>query len=404
MPIYEALAHVLWELPFPLRLPPEIIPVWEPEEQIALFDPRPEVGEIVWRRTSTLLDRASVVPDAGPANNWYPEYDYRLFAHYPPPNGRTLIAQIDRGKEGGFIEPRQYAVVNVILCLRNKADGATDTVIRRAASVVNNILDVYRFVTLDPHARGLRADLDTYYTVVSIGALPALGDVEHAGVALQAIDQVRFGTELGVNRFHRMGANAFSDLFEPEPLHRELRQIFDDLVREPHELELFHLLMFSAIRRLKRHEHALAIFDAQSALETLVAAILVERLAAAGHTAAAIKPMLEPGGPFLPLQRRLNELDRIAQAQPAPRRFAGSTQEQRWRQTLYRLRNEIAHEGRREVSFDEAKEALVAGMHAMHAIQDLAPDFNRALAWGGDVLDLPHVVESRGRLARLFES
>ena len=404
MPVYEALAHVLWELPFPLRLPPEIIPVWEPEEQIALFDPRPEVGEIVWRRTSTLLDRASVIPDAGPANNWYPEYDYRLFAHYPPPDGRTLIAQIDRGRDGGFIEPRQYAVVNVILCLRNEADGASESVVRRATSVVNNILDAYRFATLDPLARALRADLDTYYTVVSIGPLPPLGDVEHAGIALQAIDRVQFGTELGVNRFHRMGANAFSDLFEPEPLRRELLEIFDELVREQHELELFHVLMFSAIRRLKRHEHALAIFDAQSAFETLVAAILVERLAAAGHTAASIEQMLAPGGPFLPLQRRLNELDRIAQSQPTPRRFDGSTQEVRWRQTLYRLRNEIAHEGRREVTFDEAKEALVAGMHAMHAVQDLAPEFNRKLAWGGDVLDLPHVVESRGRLARLFES
>lgn len=224
MPIYEALAHVLWELPFPLRLPPEIIPVWEPEEQIALFDPRPEVGEIVWRRTSTLLDRASVVPDAGPANNWYPEYDYRLFAHYPPPNGRTLKRRSTRGKEGGFIEPRQYAVVNVILCLRNKADG----------SVTN-----------------------------------------------------RYTSKM--------------------------------------------LLTTEAARRI-----------------TVSVA--------------------------------------------------------RWRQTLYRLRNEIAHEGRREVSFDEAKEALVAGMHAMHAIQDLAPDFNRALAWGGDVLDLPHVVESRGQVGRLFES
>jgi hypothetical protein len=403
VPIYEALAHVLWELPFPLRLPPEIIPVWEPEEQVALFDPRPGVGELVWRRTSTLLDRTSVLPDAGPENNLYPEYDYQLLAHYPSPNGRTIIAKIDRGKAGGFTEPRQYSIANVFLCLRRRSDGAGEGVVRRAAAVVNNLLDVYRFTTLDTLARGLRPDLDTYYTVISVGSLPQLGDVD-AATALSAIDRVEFGTELGISCFHLMGTNAFSDLFAPEVIRRELLTIFDDLVREKHELELFHVLMFSAVRRLKRHEHALAIFDAQSALETLVVSILVERLRSSEHRAPAIEKMLAPGGPFLQLQRRLDELDRIARAQASPRQFAGSLQEQRWRATLYRLRNEIAHEGRRDVTFDEAKEALVAGMHAMHAIQDLAPEFNRALAWCGDVLDLPHIFESSGRLARLFES
>jgi hypothetical protein len=43
-------------------------------------------------------------------------------------------------------------------------------------------------------------------------------------------------------------------------------------------------------------------------------------------------------------------------------------------------------------------------MHAMHAIQDLAPTFNRPLSWGGDVLDLPHVVDSRGPWLVLFEA
>lgn len=43
---YEALVHVLWELPFPLRLPPVGLFCWEPGEGVALFDPRPEVGDL----------------------------------------------------------------------------------------------------------------------------------------------------------------------------------------------------------------------------------------------------------------------------------------------------------------------------------------------------------------------
>ena len=394
--------HILWELPFPLRLPPEMIPVWEPTEGIAFFDPRPEVGELSWRRTPTLLRREDVLPDAGPQNDWYSEYDYRLLAHRPQ-DERLVIAQANRGSAGGFIEPRQYAVANIILCLRNKADAPSDATVDRAAEALNNLLSVYRFLTLDPLARELRADLDTYYTIVSVGELPDLGDVD-ALTALRAIDAVRFGRELGVSRFHRIGANSFSDLFSPEPLPPELLAMFDDLVRYPHELEVFHQLILSAIRRLKRHEHALAIFDAQSAFETLVASILVERLRAAGKSEGEIEGLLAPRGAFHTLQRRLEELDRIAQNEGATRRFLGSAEEQRWRSTLYRLRNEIAHAGRRVVAFNEGKDALVAGMHAMNAIEELAPTFRRTLSWGGAVLDLLHIVESRGRLARLFEA
>jgi len=402
MPRYEALVHVLWELPFPLRLPPEMIRVWEPLEGIAFFDPRPAVGELSWRRTPTLLRREDVLPDAGPENNWYPEYDYQLRAHRPN-NERVTIAQVTRGAGGGFTEPRQYTVANVILCLRNRADASSDATVHRAAETVNNVLGVYRFITLDPLARELRPDLDTYYTIVSVADLPDLGDVDPL-TALQAIDRVWFGRELGVSRFHRMGANSFSDLFAPDVLRPELLPIFDDLVQRPHELEIFHQLMLSAIRRLKRHENALAIFDAQSGFETLVASILGERLHAAGTAANDIEAMLAPGGRLHTLQRRLEELDRIALAEGGPRRFLASAEEQRWRGALYRLRNEIAHAGRRDVRFADAKEAVVAGMHAMHAIGDLAPTFNRALSWGGEVLDLPHIIESRGRLSRLFES
>ena len=34
---FWAVAHVLWELPFPLRLPPKAFPIWEPAEGVAAF-------------------------------------------------------------------------------------------------------------------------------------------------------------------------------------------------------------------------------------------------------------------------------------------------------------------------------------------------------------------------------
>src|SRR5262249_40130714 len=141
-----------------------------------------------------------------------------------------------------------------------------------------------------------------------------------------------------------------------------------------------------------------------SALETLVATIVAERLRVSGKSDAEIEILLAPGGAHHTLQRRLQQLDRFAEEESSAKRFLGSAEEQRWRSTLYKLRNQIAHAGRRGVDFAEAKDAIAAGMHAIFAIQDLAPSFGRSLSWGGGVLDLPHVVESRGRLARLFET
>ena len=55
MPQFEAAAHVLWELLFPLGLPPHAFLTWEPDEEIALCDPRPSVGDLIWKRWSDLL-------------------------------------------------------------------------------------------------------------------------------------------------------------------------------------------------------------------------------------------------------------------------------------------------------------------------------------------------------------
>jgi hypothetical protein len=166
--------------------------------------------------------------------------------------------------------------------------------------------------------------------------------------------------------------------------------------------------MFSAIRRLKRNENALAVLDAQSAFETLVAVLVVESLRNQGQTPEQIEVEMAARGRVHTLQRRLEELDRIAAAQTPvnlqPRRFLGSPEETRWRSALYGLRNRIVHEGIRIVPFAEAKDALVAGLHAIHSIQSLIPAFNRAMTWSGAALDLGHIQPSAGRLSRLFEA
>jgi hypothetical protein len=400
MPQFEAIAHVLWELPFPLRLPPHAFLTWEPDEEIALCDPRPSVGDLTWRRTSELLRPEQVFLDLGPPNNIFPQHDYVITARLAS-GDEIPTAKLTQGPTGGFIEPRPYTVANFFLCLRSKRDYAGPRLMERAGLALNNILDVYRFVTMDPLARSVRADLDSYYTIISVADLPQPTKERTSHEALSLLDTLSFGSTIGENRVHHIGLNSLDDLLSGRVLPLDTVRLFCSIVRTPHSLELFHQLLLEAVRRLKRGEHAFAILDAQSAFETFVAVLTAESLQNQGLTPAAIETQMALGGKLHLLQQRLRHLDSIATAPNPP--FLGSVEETNWRRDLYDVRNRIVHGGFRSVSFADARAAVIAGLHAVAAVQSLSPSFQRKMTWSGSALDLPHIQQTAGRLSRLFE-
>jgi hypothetical protein len=152
----------------------------------------------------------------------------------------------------------------------------------------------------------------------------------------------------------------------------------------------------------------LAVLDAQSAFESLVAALIFESLQNQGQSTEEIEIIMGNRGRLHTLQRRLEELDRIAESlSPAGtqfQRFLGSAKETQWRRDLYSLRNQIVHEGNRSVTFNDAKSGIVAGLHAIYSVQNLTPSFQRQMIWSGNALDLLHLQKSSGRLSRLFEN
>jgi len=408
MPRYAGVAHVQWELPFPLRLPEAAFLCWEPDEGTATFVPAYGVGTFAWSRTSPLLRIEDVFGVPGRGMVAIPTHDYRIASVLA--SGREILtAELTRGPNGGFTEPRPYAVANVFLCLRLADDQWASNTIQRATAVLNNVLDIYRLITLDPLARGINGQRDTYYTLVSLARTPPDWPEGSARDTLLRLEELRFGTTIGRDRIHQVGANSYDDLFFGGLLPTDHRDLFARIVDARHEIEVFHVLVFDAIRRLKRFEWALAVMDAQSAFEVLVATVFGEILTRQGVNALDIEGLLAHGGRFDSLQRRLVEIDRVAVAEataagePA-RRFLGSSTESSWRADLYRLRHRIVHEGLRDVTFDLAKRAVIAGLKAAHAVQDLRPAFNRRLMWSGSALDLPHMTQSAGRLSRLFEA
>ena len=399
MPQFEAIAHVLWELPFPLRLPPHALLTWEPDEEIALCDPRPSVGDLTWRRTSELLRPEQVFSDLGPPNNIFPQHDYVITARLAS-GDEIPTAKLTQGPTGGFIEPRPYTVANFFLCLRSKRDYAGPRLMERAGLALNNILDVYRFVTMDPLARSVRADLDSYYTIISVANLPQPAKERTSHEALSLLGTLTFGSTIGKNRLHHIGLNSLDDLLSGRVLPLDTVRLLYSIVRTSHSLELFHQLLLEAVRRLKRGEHAFAVLDAQSAFETFIAVLTAESLQNQGMTPAAIETEMALGGKLHLLQQRLRHLNSIATA-PTP--FLGSVEETNWRRDLYDVRNRIVHGGIRSVSFADARVAVIAGLHAVAAVQSLNPSFQRKMTWSGSALDLPHIQQTAGRLSRLFE-
>lgn len=404
----EAVVHVSWELPFPLRLAPKAFFVWEPEYGLALLDPRPRVGDLIWSRTSTVLPATAVFKDLGPPNKHaYPDCDYLLTAKLT--SGEELpTVKLIRGPAGGFIEPRAYTHVNLFLGLRHRESYHDPSVMERAGCALNNVLDVYRFVTMDPLVRSVHVDKDCYYTMQSVAELPESSRTLFIREILRSVGDLAFGHVIGVNRSHTIGLNSFEDLFVGSDLPEPNLDLLLHLSLAPHKLEMFHQLVFSAIRRLKRHEEALSVLDAQSSFEALVAVLVREDLQRKGVGPTNIEIQLGLRGPLHSLRYRLKHLDLVSANQvvsgTTPPAFLNSSAEREWRSKLYALRNRIIHEGLRTVSFAEAKAALVAGLHALHAIQSLHPAFERQLTWSGTALDLQHIEHTAGRISRLFEA
>lgn len=404
---YDSVAHVQWELPFPLRLPPKNFLCWEPKEGTALFASVPAVGTFSWRRASTLLAAADVFPEPGSGVATFPTHDYRITSVLG--SGReVLTAELTRGPSGGFQEPRPYSVANVFLCIRDVGHSWADGTIERATAVLNNVIDLYRFFALDPLTRSIDAERDTYYTLVSRARIPIEWRESTAAETLQRIGELHFGSTIGKDRVHRIGANSYNDMNVGAPLASGPLAAFARATRVRQEPDVFQVLVFSAIRRLKRFEWALAILDAQSAFEVLVASVLSDVLKKSGLSSSDIEDQFAIRGRFDTLQKRLQELDRVAVAEATStgeptRRFLGSAAESAWREHLYRIRHRVVHEGLREVTFDDAKRAVSAGLKAGHAIQDLRPSFNRHWMWAGDALELHHITESPGPLSRMFE-
>ncbi|MFW6121958.1 MAG: hypothetical protein ACOC80_13830 [Petrotogales bacterium] len=405
---YKSVVLVRWELPFPLRLPQQALLCWEPGEGVALFDPEGCVGSLNWKRKCEFFKSSLVFQKARTPQDprHWPIHNYTIKSELT--SGEAVVtAELYGGSEGGFTEARPYTVANIFLCVASKYPYKESEIVKRASASLNNLVETYRFLTLDPFPRPLHNEDDHYCTTISKAHVPEALQYLSPENLLNRINQITFGSTIGKDRSQIVGTNSFEDLVGNSLAQGGIELLYK-YARTKNRLELFHQLIFSSIRRLKRREGALAIIDAQSAFEAAVTSMLKNGLISIGWNQSKINNELKYTGSLHSLNKRLKKLDEIAKkakkrAGGSFKPFLGSIAETEWRQNLYNIRHEVVHRGLRYVSFKKAKRGIVVGLKAISFLHKSCSYFERQFIWSGKSLELEHIKKSPGRLFRIFE-
>jgi hypothetical protein len=396
---YWGVAHVRWELPFPLRLPPHLIRCWEPLEGVGRLLFRPEVGSVQWSRSTNLLRTVDLFGDLGPPEDpgALPTHHYRVNAVMPSGKEYAALSLIG-GADGGFKEVHPYSVANVFLCLRKKEDFHPTALADRAGATINNVLRVHRFLVFDGASRDVDPALDSYCTVFSLAHVPAEWPQSDADGLLIRLQDLSFGTMAGVDRHHKIGIGSAHDL-SVSPFDDATRSLIIRLVTAPVELAPYQELLLSAVRRLIRNELAFALVDAESAVEACIVRNIRAAMLADGTVESEVDLALD--GRLGSLQQRITQMDKLAN-KAGRARFEHSDVERAWRANLYRPRNDIVHKGIRQLDSDSAALGVTAAFNVVSFVEEQFPDHVPPLIWAGSTNDLRASTTNKGKVFQRF--
>jgi hypothetical protein len=218
--------------------------------------------------------------------------------------------------------------------------GERDEELKRwALTVINRLLDVYRYATGESHINSIsRIELQ----VDSVSrALKEDGTLEEPN------RETLIGFDPGPNRWLTQART--------EPIPEEARQF----LREGAELPIPTVLHLNAEREYILENYRIVVVEAETAFEALVDEVVARYYRSQGLSKAQVDNKLEAG-----LQGLINDhLPRCCR-----RPFAGTAEHAAWASDLYQLRNNVVHDG---VSVDasQARRALDAAEQALSWIR-----------------------------------
>jgi len=158
-----------FDLPFYLRLPPSGFFTWDPEFTIAAILPCPNVGQVSFSKSTTLIDPAQLLNQTcAPREN---TSDHKvLMTCQTEDYGEVPTLHIDNAATGGFSELRTYTEVNIFIVTTESDDARLAVSKARSFEVLNHFIDIYRLVTQDPYVYRVGEEFDTYLVDYCLGS------------------------------------------------------------------------------------------------------------------------------------------------------------------------------------------------------------------------------------------
>jgi len=389
-----------FDLPFYLRLSSGVFLTWDPENIAAAVLPRQRLGQVSFSKTTGLVPEAKLLDAPSP-----PPYDTPahkvLMTCETKGYGEVSTLHIDTSQAGGFAELRPYTEMTVFLVVSEESQAGGTKQKPRVIKILNHFISLYRLITQDPWVGSIDPELDLYLVDGAIGSVPEPLREAPADQVLLELNSIRFATDIGDRRQFTYRLNTLEDLHPGKVLEKSYLDAFVGLLRDPYELPLHYDLILSAQEQLKRRNYHIAVLEVETAFEVYIADLLVRLKASLGEGKAQILEDMENPKRLGLLGQRLRAVDAAAtrhseaKGLPVWVPFVGSPVHHEWREALYDLRNRVVHGGHRQVVFDEAKRAVIAGKSATKYLEDALPDFaNRINIYaGGD-----HLQNTAGRL------
>lgn len=203
-------------------------------------------------------------------------------------------------------------------------------------AVINRLLEVYRYQTGEFHVDAIPINELWEYEIMDTNE-----------------DGTTFPSSVKCRRYFPLGSGVSLARIAPVPT--EARQ----LLRDGTKLPIPRTLYLNAKREELLENYRLAVVEAETAFETLVDQTVSQYYKEQGLSSTSIENKL---------QTSLKNLIKHHIPQACGQHFKGTAEHAAWESNLYRLRNEVVHEGA-SVSADEAHKALEAAGQALQWIE-----------------------------------
>ncbi len=366
-----------FDLPFYLRLPPNVFHSYDSEFGVCSILPMQRLGETSFGKKTCLLEKSYLLDGycESPLQSYeVAGYDYKMTSVLEN-NEEKPTLEIFVKKNGGFKQLRAYSEIIIWIYVKDK-EVDNDKVRNRVFENLNHFLNLYSLITQDSYLHEINEKLHPYYIEYLVGQIPEeLKDAPPIKI-LTSLDKIKFNLDMGQFRQITISTNSIDDLFPGKILEDKFMNILISNATKKYDMPLHYKLILESQRQLKLKNFHVCIIEAQTAFESYISTVISRFLLDAHYTDVQIQEYLNSNM----LKRRLRKLDELIRTYKQSLSesycdFVDSELYNEWNANLYGLRNQVVHAGLRDLNFDKCKGALSVGKRCIFHFEDMLPNF-----------------------------